>query len=126
MEKGFRKIEEIEIWKRGCRLAVNVYNATKVGELEKDWGLKDQLRRSAVSIPSNIAEGYERESDTEFRRFLMIAKGSCGELRTQIYIAEALNYIEKSASRNLINECVEISSMIHSLVSQLEKRLSKE
>ncbi len=126
MEKGFRKIEDIEIWTRGCRLAVNVYNATKIGELEKDWGLKDQLRRSAVSIPSNIAEGYERDTETEFRRFLMIAKGSCGELRTQIYIAEALNYLDKSESRILIKECVEISSMIHSLVAQLDKRLSKE
>ena len=123
MEKNFKKLEDIEIWKRGCRLAVNVYKAVKSGELNNDWGLQDQLKRSVVSIPSNIAEGFERDSNAEFRRFLLIAKGSCGELRTQIYIAEALDYLDKTASRTLIKECVEISSMISSLIIQLEKKL---
>jgi len=122
MKKNFKRLEDIEIWKRACRLSVSIYQTTKSGELEKDWGLRDQLRRSAVSIPSNIAEGYERDSEVEFRRFLLIAKGSCGELRTQIYIADALDYLDKTTSRTLVKECLEISSMISSLAIQLAKR----
>jgi len=86
----FKKLEDIDAWKRGCRLAVEIYKLTMEEPIAKDWGLRDQLRRSAVSVPSNIAEGYERNSNREFRRFLFIAKGSCGELRTQLYILKAL------------------------------------
>ena len=117
----FRKIEDIEIWKRSCRLAVEIYKLTGQGPFDKDWGLRDQIRRAAVSIPSNIAEGFERESSAEFKRFLLIAKGSCGELRTQLYIAQALGYIAKLEVERLIGECIEISSMISSLISHLKK-----
>ena len=118
----FRKIEDIDVWKRGCRFAVEAYKLTTQGQLEKDWGLRDQIRRAAVSIPSNIAEGYERESTAEFKRFLLIAKGSCGELRTQIYIAQALNYLRKQDAEPLIKECIEISSMISGLIRHLKKQ----
>jgi len=80
---SFKRLEEIELWQRGCRLAVDIYKITSFGQLEKDWGLKDQIRRAAVSIPSNVAEGFERDTDAEFSRFASIAKGSCAELRTQ-------------------------------------------
>ncbi|NQS98991.1 MAG: four helix bundle protein [candidate division Zixibacteria bacterium] len=122
MEKLFKKIEDIEIWKRSCRLAVEIYKLTGQGPFDKDWGLRDQIRRAAVSIPSNIAEGFERESSAEFKRFLLIAKGSCGELRTQLYIAQALGYIAKLEVERLIGECIEISSMISSLISHLRKQ----
>jgi len=95
---------------------------TTQGQLGKDWGIRDQIIRAAVSIPSNIAEGYERESTAEFKRFLLIAKGSCGELRTQIYIAQALNYIQKQDAEPLIKECIEISSMISGLIRHLKKQ----
>jgi four helix bundle protein len=71
----FKKLEDIDVWKRGCRLAVSIYKMTVKSPFDKDWGLRDQIRRSSVSIPSNIAEGYERNSLAEFRRFLLIAKG---------------------------------------------------
>jgi four helix bundle protein len=116
---GFDRIEDIEVWQRGCRLAVDVYSMSKAGLLSKDYGLRDQIRRAAVSISSNIAEGYERESDKEFARFLYIAKGSCGELRTQLYIAKALNYISNTDSDKLILECKEISSMLAGLIKYL-------
>ena len=87
------RIEEMEVWKKGCRLAVDVYKLTEEESLAKDWGMRDQLRRSVVSIPSNIAEGFERNSQTEFKRFLFIAKGSCAELRTQLYIIKAMGAI---------------------------------
>ncbi len=119
---GFQRIEEIEAWKRACRLAVNIYKLTTGGPFEKDWGLRDQMRRAAVSIPSNIAEGYERGSHAEFNRFSMIAKGSCGELNTQLYIAEAIGYIEKSTARELIEEITEISSMLRGLSNHLKSK----
>ena len=116
----FKKLEDIEVWRHSCRIAVDIYKVTSLGQLEKDWGLRDQMRRSAVSIPSNIAEGFERESKAEFKRFLLIAKGSCGELRTQLYIVLALKYIEKSQIDSLITECAEISSMISGLIRHLK------
>ncbi|NQU05857.1 MAG: four helix bundle protein [Calditrichaeota bacterium] len=117
----FKKLEDIDVWKRGCRLAVSIYKITVKSPFDKDWGLRDQIRRSSVSIPSNIAEGYERNSPAEFRRFLLIAKGSCGELRTQLYILKALDLLESTEIESLINECIELSSMIQSLVNYLQK-----
>jgi len=118
---GFVKLEQMDVWKRGCRLAVKIYKITNAGGLERDWGLRDQIRRAAVAIPSNIAEGYERGTPAEFRRFAQIAKGSCGELRTQIYLAQALGYISKSDSSDIIKECMEISAMLQGLIRQLTK-----
>ena len=126
MGKGFKRIEEIEVWKRGCRLAVDIYKMSREGPLSKDWSLRDQIRRAVVSISSNIAEGFERESDTEFKRFLFIAKGSCGELRTQLYIAQALNYLEKEVVNELISECIEISSMLYSLINHLKEKITSK
>ena len=122
MEKNFKRIEDIEVWKRGCRLTVNIYKITGSGEFEKDWGFKDQIRRSALSIPSNIAEGFERDSDAEFKHFLNIAKGSCGELRTQLYIAQAVDHLKKECTEKFVKECQEISAMIHSLINHLKSK----
>ena len=74
--------EDLDIWKRSCQLAVDVYVAN---HNSKDFGLRDQMQRAAVSIPSNIAEGCERDSTPDFIKFLRYSKGSCGELRTQLY-----------------------------------------
>ena len=115
----FRKLEEIEVWNRGKALAVNVYQRCGNRAIAKDWGLWDQIKRSAISIPSNIAEGYERNSNNEFKRFLLIAKGSCGELRTQLDIAKELNLIDSVDADFLISETIEISSMIQGLVTYL-------
>ena len=117
----FKTLEEIEVWKRGCRLAVVIYKLTGKEPLSKDWGLRDQLRRAAISIPSNIAEGYERNSIAEFARFLNIAKGSCGELRTQLYIVKALDLVSSDEINSIIDECKEISSMIQGLKSYLKR-----
>ena len=116
----FRKIEDIEVWKRGCRLAVRIFKLSEHERIARNWGLRDQIQRSALSIPSNIAEGYERNSRAEFKRFLMIAKGSCAELRTQLYIIQALEFIPNEEIKELLQECSEVSSMIQSLSSQLK------
>lgn len=121
----FKKLEEIEIWNRGCELAVQIYRLTTKEPFAKDWSLRDQLRRAAISIPSNIAEGYERNSQAEFKRFLNIAKGSCGELRTQLHIIHKLELLVKLDITPLIKECMEISSMIQSLASHIRSQQNK-
>jgi four helix bundle protein len=84
--------ENLEVWKRAARLSATLYQSTK--EL-RDFGFRDQLTRSGLSIPSNIAQGYERDSDAEIARFLSIATGSAGELRTQILIGIEAGYLEQ-------------------------------
>ena len=115
--------EDLEVWKRGCQLAVDVCVDTH--EM-KNFGLKDQMQRSAISIPSNIAEGAERDSEGDFIRFLRISKGSCGELRTQLYISErvqkALKQEPLSHSRERIKETREISAMLQGLIRSIESR----
>ncbi|MFH0766010.1 MAG: four helix bundle protein [Calditrichota bacterium] len=117
--KAFRRIEDIEVWKRGCRLAIAIFKLVENDKLSKNWVLRDQICRAALSIPSNIAEGYERDSQAEFRRFLLIAKGSCGELRTQLYIIKAIKFADENEIDKLLQECTEISSMLKSLSTQL-------
>ena len=121
----FRRIEDIEVWKRGCRLAVKIFKLSEHERIARNWGLRDQIQRSALSIPSNVAEGYERNSRAEFKRFLMIAKGSCAELRTQLYIIQALEFIQNEEIKELLKECSEISSMIQSLSSQVKSGTGK-
>jgi len=91
-----------------------------------DWGLKDQLRRASVSVPSNIAEGFARGTNAEFLRFLGIAKGSAAELKTQIYIAEGAGIIASATSRPMIKECGELAAMIGSLEEHLKKTTRKK
>jgi len=81
---AFQSFEDLEVWQRGCRLSVDVFQA--FGSC-RSFTMQDQVQRAALSVPSNVAEGYERNSNKEFVRFLNIAKGSCGELRTQLYEA---------------------------------------
>lgn len=115
----FRRLEDIVVWKRACRLAVDVLKTVETDGMGREWGLKDQIKRSVVSIPSNIAEGFEREGNTEFKRFRLIAKGSCGELRTQLYIAKAAGYLSPELVDPLIQESIEISSMLRGLISHI-------
>ena len=117
--------EDLEVWKRSCQLAVDVCVATQDS---RDYALKDQMQRAAISVPSNIAEGCERDSTQEFIRFLRISKGSCGELRTQLYISERVRQrigqppIE--GSRPMISETKEISKMLQGLINSLKRRIA--
>ncbi len=121
---SFTKLEEMEVWQKGMGVAKAVYLATRNTSFDKDWGLRDQIRRAAVSIPSNIAEGFERGSDGDFNRFLMISKGSCGELRTQILLAQQIGYLDLTLSEPIIKECLSISSMIAALSRHLKGKQS--
>ena len=105
--------EDLEVWKRSARLSSDIYKSMKSC---KDYGFRDQLTRASLSIPSNIAEGFERISEKECIKFLSYSKGSCGELRTQIYIGIEIDYIDSEIGKRWIVEAIEISSMITGLM----------
>jgi four helix bundle protein len=111
--------EDLEVWKKACRLTVRLYSLLTGC---KDYSLKDQMLRAAVSIASNIAEGSERNSTVDFRRFIFIAKGSAAELRTQIYISSSIGIINQGDMQSLIAELVNISKMLQGLASSLKNR----
>ena len=116
------KFENLEVWKRATRLCVEIYATL---QKLKDYGFKDQITRSALSIPSNIGEGFERSSQRDCLNFLSYAKGSCGELRTQIYIAMEINYIDKETGSAWLQETLEISQMIGGLMRTKRNFLSE-
>ena len=106
------KCERLDVWKRACRLSVDVYRALK--DL-RDFGFKDQITRSSLSIASNIAEGIEKESALEKARYLEISRGSIAEFITQSYIGIEIGYIERSLGLNWVKEADELSRMIMGL-----------
>ena len=110
--------EDLLVWRRGKVLAVDV---CRLMQASKNYGLRDQITRSAVSIPSNIAEGAERKGAKEFANFLSYASGSCAELMTQIMIGKELEEIQSSKADEMIHECREIGRMLYALRKSLEK-----
>jgi len=110
---AYQSFEDLDVWKRACQLAVEVIKAFSNS---KEYVFKDQMTRSAISVPSNIAEGYERDSRLDVIRFLRIAKGSAGELRTQCYLAIKLNVLPKAQGQIFVQECKEISAMLQGLI----------
>ena len=115
------RFEEIESWKRSRELTRSIYRITLKQKFSRDFGLRDQIRRAAVSILSNIAEGFERDGDKEFIQFLSLAKGSCGELRAQLYVALDQEYIDQQEFLTLSNSAVEISRLISGLIKYLKQ-----
>ena len=116
--RSSQTFEGLEVWQRSKSLAVDVCRASST---LKDWGFRDQVTRSAVSVPSNIAEGAERNGIKEFIQFLGIAKGSLGELRTQIMIGAELEYFDDAISGKWISETRELSKMLNGLIQSLRK-----
>ena len=116
-----KRFEDLVCWQRAVDLAVDIYAQSNTAGLDRDFGLRDQLRRSAVSISSNIAEGKERETVPELIRHLYIAKGSAGELRTQLIIAGRVGYLEKGKVDALINDTETIGAMLGSLIKRLKR-----
>ena len=111
MSDKIEKFEDLRIWEEGINLTVEIYNAFRDC---RDFGLRDQIQRAAVSIPSNIAEGFDRQTNNEFIRFLRIAKGSCAELRTQLIISQRVGILKND---DLIEGTRRLSSMIQKLIS---------
>ena len=117
---AYQSFEELEVWKRATRQSVDLTNYLKDCN---DYSFKNQVLRSAISIPSNIAEGAERQSNKEFRYFLNVAKGSAAELRTQLYIGMETEIIENEISKEMIDELKELSSMLQGLIKSMDKKL---
>jgi four helix bundle protein len=114
---SYQSFEDLQVWQKACRLCVEIY---RIFENCKTYAIRDQVQRAALSIPSNIAEGHERNSKKEFLRFLHIAQGSCGELRTQIYIARKLDLLTKEQFEQTKDEIKSIAAMLQGLKRSLQ------
>ena len=118
MGKGFR---ELKVWQMAKDLAVQIYSLTNAGAFSKDFGLRDQIRRAAVSVASNIAEGDERDTNKDAVRFLYMAKGSLAEVLTQTIIAKEIGYLQESDYKPIMGECEAIGKMLGSLIKARTK-----
>lgn len=121
MAKKVIRFEDLEVWKEGMRLARDIYKQLKPS---KDFGLKGQMQRASVSIPSNIAEGFERKTNNEFIHFLFVAKGSCAELRTQLYLAKEIQEIDNRVADDLLARAVVVSKMLYRLIETRREKFS--
>ena len=119
MSSQIHSFEDLDVWKESMRLTRQIYPLLQDS---KHYALRDQIQRSAISIPSNIAEGFERNYSKDYIRFLYIAKGSAGELRTQLYLAIEIGMIEKNIGRELIENSRKISSMLYKLIESLQRK----
>jgi four helix bundle protein len=117
-KKGFR---DLFVWQKSKDLAVEIYKITNEKDFAKDFGFKDQIRRSAISISSNIAEGDERDTDKEAVRFFFIAKGSLAELSTQLQIACEIGFLDNKVHDDLENRFVELGKMLGALIKARSK-----
>ena len=114
-----QRFEDLEIWQQARNYIKDIYLQTGRGNLSKDYGLRDQIRRASISILGNIAEGFERKTKNEFIQFLFIAKGSCGESRSHLYIAYDLKYIEEEDFINLKKQAESISKSLAGFIKYL-------
>ena len=114
------RFEDIEAWKKGRELAKGIYTVTATGEFARDYGLKDQIRRAVVSVISNIAEGFSRQTDKEFVQFLHIAKGSTSEVQSQLYIAADLGYVSQEEFTNMYDQADEVAKLISGFIRYLK------
>ena len=117
----FQRLEDIEAWQKARELTRGVYVISGHGSFAKDFALRDQIRRASVSIMSNIAEGFERSGTAEFVQFLAVAKGSTGEVVSQIYVAGDQGYIDPDQRGRLLAMADETSWMIGGLMTYLRK-----
>ena len=121
----YKHFTEMEVWQKAKLLTKLIYEATSIGTFSRDWGLRDQIRKASVSIPSNIAEGFERGGNKEFIRFLTIAKGSAGEVLTQLHIAMDLGYLTENEFEILQDQTVRIGRMLGGFVQYLKNSSRK-
>ena len=115
------RFEDLEAWKLARELTALVYTCSGVGNFGRDFALRDQIRRASISIVSNIAEGFERDGDKEFLQFLSMAKGSCGEVRAQLYLALDQQYISEALFHELTTKAIQLSRVISGLIRYLRQ-----
>lgn len=117
----FKRFEEIAAWQKARELTKEIYSVTARGDFARDYDLRNQIRRASVSIMSNIAEGFERSGTGEFNQFLSMAKGSAGEVRSQLYVALDQGYLSHTAFDALVAKTTQISRMVSGLMTYLRK-----
>ncbi|MDP1799783.1 MAG: four helix bundle protein [Bacteroidota bacterium] len=117
---AFKSFEEIISWQKARVLCKEIYILSSNDKFAKDYGLRDQIRRSGVSVMANIAEGYERKSDGDFKRFLNISKGSLAEVKSHLYIALDLEYISDDKFKKLASDIDEINKTLYGLINYLK------
>ncbi len=122
MSGGVTRFEDLVAWQRARALSAAVYQITNTGPFSADFALRDQIRRAAVSILSNVAEGFERARPAEFHQFLSTAKGSCAELRSQLYVALDAGYLSKDSFDALLLQAEEVGRLIGGLRAAIERR----
>ena len=113
--------EDIVAWQKARVLTKNIYSCTKVGQFARDYGLRDQIQRASVSSMSNIAEGFEQGGDKEFTQFLSNAKGSCGEVRSHLYVALDQDYVTRVSFDDLYRQASEVSRLISGFMTYLRE-----
>jgi len=119
VQKRVRRFEDLRVWQMAIELVKRVYVLTSSGQLKTDFGLKDQIRRAAVSIPTNIAEGFERFSRKEYLLFLNIAKGSSGELRSLLRVAMEVGYLGKDTHDELADSAAKLSAYLYNQIKAI-------
>ena len=117
-----RRFEDLIAWQKARDLTKNIYEITGNGSFAKDFGLRDQVRRASVSIMANVAEGFERARQSEFHQFLSIAKSSCAELRSHLYVAYDVNYLNTNTFNDLMGQAQEVSLVLGGLRSAVQRR----
>jgi four helix bundle protein len=119
--KPIECFEDLRVWQKGITFVERLYEATSIGRLSKDFGLRDQLRRAGVSIPANIAEGFERSSRKEYLQFLNVAKGSAGELRCLLRVALEVGYLDEPSYQGLRSAAIELGSYLANQIKSLRR-----
>lgn len=122
VDQGVQRFEDLIAWQKARKLTLVVYKMTGNEKFSRDFGLRDQIRRAAVSVMSNIAEGFERMGKTEFHRFLVIAKASCAEVRSQLYVALDVGYISQDQFTEVHDMAEEVARIIGGLRVSIKKR----
>ena len=122
MSSKITSFQDLIAWQKARALTASIYRVTKKGEFSRDFGLKDQIRRAAVSVMSNIAEGFERGRPAEFHQFLSIAKGSCAELRSQLFVALDADYLVASDFETLMANAEEVGRIVGGLRAGVQRK----
>lgn len=120
------RFEELIAWQKARAFTQEIYKITREGTLAKDWGLSGQMQRAAVSIMSNIAEGFERNKRSEFHQFLSVAKASCAEVRSQLYVALDCDYISQTDFERLLARADEVGKIVGALRARVEEQRNQE
>ncbi len=118
---SFEKFEDLEVWQEARKLVKAIYQATQAGTFARDQGLRGQIQRAAVSVMSNIAEGFERSGNKEFTHFLYLAKDSAGEVRSQLYVALDLGYFDQKSFTALNGSVLSISKQLSGFIKYLNR-----